>query len=184
MGNDCFTKDLYRYYGKKQSYLDRLNEPLEIKYLRIFRKLSTSNFFLGPISKFYYIYKWRKLRRMTHIQISPSTKIGPGFYIGHLGRVVIHPHVIIGKNCNVATGVTIGKEIRGKRSGVPTLGDNVWIGTNAVIVGNITIGNDVLIAPLSFVNFNVPDHSIVVGNPATIHYSDCATLGYIQNPIK
>lgn len=59
----------------------------------------------------------------------------------------------------------------------------MWIGTNAVIVGNITIGSDVLIAPLAYVNFDVPDHSIVIGNPARIISRDNATAGYIQNRV-
>ena len=79
--------------------------------------------------------------------------------------------------------VTIGQESRGKRKGSPKIGDNVWIGTNAVIVGNITIGNDVLIAPLAHVNFDVPDHSIVIGNPAKIIRRENATAGYINHTV-
>ena len=89
----------------------------------------------------------------------------------------------MGKNINIATGVTIGQENRGKRKGCPTISDNVWIGTNSVIVGNITIGTDVLIAPLSYVNFDVPDHSIVVGNPAKIIHRENATEGYISRTV-
>ena len=62
---------------------------------------------------------------------------------------------------------------------MPTIKDNVWIGTNAVIVGNITIGEDVLIAPLTYVNFDVPDHSIVIGNPGKIISRENATEDYI-----
>ena len=89
----------------------------------------------------------------------------------------------IRKNINIATGVTIGQENRGKRKGCPTIGDNVWIGTNSVIVGNIKIGNDVLIAPLAFVNFDVPDHSVVIGNPARIIFKENATEGYINKTV-
>lgn len=53
------------------------------------------------------------------------------------------------------------------------------IGINSTIVGNIVIGNDVMIASNSFVNFDVPDHSIVVGNPGVIHRKDNATDKYI-----
>lgn len=53
-----------------------------------------------------------------------------------------------------------------------------------VIVGKINIGNDVLIAPLTFVNFDVPDHSIVIGNPARIIKRKNATVDYIINIIK
>lgn len=55
-------------------------------------------------------------------------------------------------NCNIHKGVTIGQENRGKRQGTPIIGDNVWIGMNVTIVGNIKIGNDVLIAPNTYLN--------------------------------
>ena len=64
------------------------------------------------------------------------------------------------------------------------IGNNVWIGINATIVGNITIGNDVLIAPNTLVNFDVPDHSIVVGCPGIIKSVSNATEGYINNVVN
>lgn len=89
------------------------------------------------------------------------------------------PKVKIGSNCNILTGVTIGTTTRGAKAGIPTIGNNVWIGPNAVIVGKITIGDDVLIAGNAFVNFDVPSHSIVVGNPGKIIPCDYATKDYI-----
>ena len=59
----------------------------------------------------------------------------------------------------------------------------MWIGTNAVIVGKITIGDDVMIAPNAFVNFDVPSHSIVVGNPGKVSHKDNATEFYINNEV-
>lgn len=115
-----------------------------------------------------------------HIEISTSTKIGGGLYIGHPYCITINPHTVIGKNVNIHKGVTIGQENRGKRKGAPTIGDEVWIGVNATIVGNITIGNDVLIAPNTYVNSDIPSHSIVYGNPCLIKYKENATLGYIN----
>jgi len=116
-------------------------------------------------------------------QIYPETRIGAGFYLGHWGSLVINPKVIIGKNCNIAQGVTIGQQNRGKNQGFPTIEDEVWIGANAVIVGGITIGNNVLIAPNSYVNFNVPPNSVVMGNPGKIYESENATEGYINHKI-
>ena len=77
----------------------------------------------------------------------------------------------------------IGQENRGKRNGAPKLGNKVWVGINAVIVGNIFIGDDVLIAPNSYVNCDVPPHSIVYGNPCVIKHRENATEGYINNEI-
>ena len=181
MKNQTFQKDLYRWYGEKgESLKNRLFRPIEIKYLCIFRKWQNCK---SPLLKIYYKLRLRKLSLKSQIQIPAATKIGEGFYIGHSGRVIINSKAVIGKNNNIATGVTIGQENRGKRAGVPTIGDNCWIGTNAVIVGNITIGSDVLIAPLSFVNFDVPDHSIVVGNPAKIISRENATEGYVTKTV-
>lgn len=87
----------------------------------------------------------------------------------------------MGANCNVHKGVTIGQENRGRRKGAPCIGDGVWMGVNSTIVGGITIGDDVLIAPNSYVNFDVPSHSIVIGNPAKIIHRDNATESYIEN---
>ena len=93
-------------------------------------------------------------------QIPYNTKIGYGFYIGHFGRIIINPKTIIGNNCNIAPGVTIGQTNRGKKKGTPVISDNVWIGTGAILVGKIHIGKNVLIAPNSFVKSLF---SIVIG---------------------
>ena len=87
----------------------------------------------------------------------------------------------IGENCNIHKGVTIGQENRGKRKGTPVIGDEVWIGINATIVGKISIGSDVLIAPNTFVNKDIPDHSVVFGNPCVIIPNTKATEEYICN---
>ena len=153
----AFIADLYRYYGDKgESIRQRLLRPVEIQYLHAFRKAKECP---NKFCRTYYKLKLRRLSLKSQIQIPLTTSIGEGLYIGHLGRIIINPNAILGKNINIATGVTIGQENRGRRKGAPIIGDNVWIGTNAVIVGNIRVGKDVLIAPLSYVNFDIPDHS-------------------------
>lgn len=126
---------------------------------------------------------YRKLQIKYGVDLPASTKIGPGFKIEHLSGIVVNPDVVIGKNCNIYNGVTIGKEKRGVREGCPTIADKVWIGANAVVVGSIQIGSDVLIAPGAYVNFNVPSHSIVLGNPAKIVAKENATEKYIKYTI-
>lgn len=113
-------------------------------------------------------------------QILPNTKIGKGLYIGHLGPVVINGQAELGENCTLGNVVTIGQTNRGERAGCPKIGDNVWIGTGAVVVGKIDIGDNVLIAPNAFVNFDVPSNSIVAGNPAVIKQHENATESYIK----
>ena len=55
-----------------------------------------------------------------------------------------------------------------------------FVGIYATVVGNIRIGDDVLIAPNSYVNVDVPQHSVVIGNPAVVHHKENATEGYIN----
>ena len=177
--NSVFRKDLYRYYGEEgEPFLKKVFRPLEIKYISLLRKANMCRFL--PL-KIFYILRLMCMSKKTHIQIPARTKIGEGLYIGHLGRVIVHPEAKLGKNINIGTGVTIGMENRGKRKGAPQIGDRCWIGTNAVIVGNIKIGSDVLIAPLTYVNFDVPDHSIVIGNPGRIIPKKNATEDYVCN---
>ena len=176
---NSFDKDVFRYYGAKESLKQRLFRPMELRYIRAFRKYQSTKGFL----RIYYKLRLRSLSKKTHIQIPPSTKIGEGFYIGHCGTIVINPTATLGNNVNIAAGVTIGQENRGKRAGAPTIGNSVWIGANAVIVGNIKIGDDVLIAPLSYVNFDVPPHSIVIGNPAKIIERENATEAYVNRKV-
>lgn len=125
----------------------------------------------------------RRYRYKFGFQIPVNTKIGEGFFIGHHGTIVINGKAKIGKNCNIAHGTTIGQANRGKLKGYPTIGDYVWMGTGSVIVGNIHIGSNVLIAPNSFVNIDIPDNSLVIGNPAKILKRNNPTKGYINNTV-
>ena len=112
-----------------------------------------------------------------------TKNIGYGFYVGHPYGITINAKAIIGNNVNIHKGVTIGQENRGKRKGTPCIGNNVWIGVNATIVGNVVIGNDVLIAPNTYINCDIPDHSIVFGNPCIVKHADNATKDYINRAV-
>ena len=131
-----------------------------------------------PLFLFYrLIFQCCKILYLT--DIPASVEIGKGFKIDHLGNIVINPRVKIGENVTILNGVLIGQQNRGVTKGCPTIGDKVWIGTNSIIVGKVNIGNNVLIAPGAFVNFSVPDNSIVIGNPGKIISDQNATKKYI-----
>lgn len=127
--------------------------------------------------------------RYEHYKVKYNTdiparcKIG-GFKIRHLGGIVFNPGVEIGKNVDCLNGVLLGQIDFGAKAGVPRIGDNVFLRTNSIVVGKIKIGNDVLIAPGAYVNFDVPDHSIVIGNPGRIIAKENAARGYIASPIE
>lgn len=128
---------------------------------------------------FWLIYRHYKIKYCT--DIPASLEIGEGFKIRHLGNIVINPYVKIGTNVDILNGVLLGQEDRGDNKGNPVIGNDVFIGTNAVVVGKVKIGNDVMIAPGAFVNFDVPDHTVVIGNPGKMIKREYATLGYIIN---
>ena len=91
--------------------------------------------------------------------------IGGGLVCYHGHGTVIAAHKI-GENFSVWQGVTIGKNVNSEMA--PTIGNNVSIYTNAVVAGNITIGDDVKIGAGAVVMQDVPDHSLVFGNPCQI----------------
>ena len=176
--------DLYRYEGNninKIKYYKNLILNRSFKYTVLMRK--TKEYRNKNKFKFF-IYRilMRMCSSRTGFQIPYQVEVGEGFQINHWGRVIINEDVIIGKNVSICTGVLIGKEFRGIRKGSPVIEDEVYIGANSVIVGNVNIGSNVLIAPNSYVNKDIPSNSIVLGNPAiVIENKLSATEGYVYN---
>ena len=100
----------------------------------------------------------------------------------HPYNITIHPESVIGDNVTMLKGSTIGIGL-GKHPGCPRIGSCVYIGLNATIIGGITVGDDVLIAPNTFVNQDIPSHSIVVGNPCRVIPRENAAQNYMWNKI-
>jgi serine O-acetyltransferase len=122
---------------------------------------------------------WQKIIEiMTGISIPASATIGHSFYIGHFGAIIINATAVIGDNCNISQGVTIGVSGQGDKRGVPIIGNKVYIGANVVVAGKITVGNNVLIGACSMVNRSVKDNAVVSGVPAFM-VSQNGSKGYI-----
>jgi serine O-acetyltransferase len=115
---------------------------------------------------------------LTGISLPPECRIGEGLYIGHFGTIIISSVAVIGKNCNLSQGVTLGVSGRGDRRGAPTIGNRVYIAANAVIAGRISIGDDAVIGACAVVTTSVPPRAVVVGNPAQIK-SHRGSFGHI-----
>lgn len=99
--------------------------------------------------------------------LSHRTKVGDGLILGYGGlAIVIHKDAIIGDDCHIDQCVTIGGS--GTREGVPRLGDRVYVGAGAKLLGAITIGDNAVIGANAVVLSNVPPGSVVVGVPARI----------------
>lgn len=170
--NDYYRMTGERYHLGVKAVLTGIYSH-QIRYMRWWRKSKTKMTMLRK-------YKLYRYSRKYGIEISTKADIGQGLYLGHPYNITVAAGVKIGDNVNLHKGCTIGRENRGRREGVPTIGNCVAIGINSTIVGKIHIGDDVLIAPNSFVNFDVPSHSVVVGNPGVIHHKDDATKDYIR----
>lgn len=181
--DDIIKKDLYRYIGNDcNKFLLQLRYILftpGFQYIYFLRKVQLAN----NITKPFWTICLKLCSFKFGIQIPARTKIAQGFRIVHFGTIVINPDAIIGKNFNISQGCLIGNA-SGKRHGTPIIGDNVCMNANSIIVGNVTIGNNVLIAPGAFINFDVPDNSIVIGNPGKIIQKNASpTSKYIVYPI-
>jgi serine O-acetyltransferase len=124
-------------------------------------------------------------RMLTHytykfgISIPFETQIGSGFYIGHFGGIVVNEACVIGKNCNISHGVTLGVANRGSKAGCPTIGDNVYLGPGSKIVGAIRVGDFAAIGANAVVTKDVPDHGVAVGIPAQVISTE-GSAGYVN----
>ena len=178
--NAAYTEKIAKDYEINTAFRGLLTKEFlkgyEWQYIKCYRHYQVNQ---GNIWEKYYKRKMKKIENKTGFSFECNKTIGDGFIIGHWGKIVINGEVKFGNQFFITHGVTIGRDIRGKRAGVPVFEDRVCIRTNSTVVGKIHIGNDVLIAPNTFVNFDVPDHSVVVGNPASIHHRDNATEGHI-----
>ncbi len=123
--------------------------------------------FISFIPKVICFLFFKIIEIFTGISIPFSVQIGEGFYIGHFGGIIINGCVVIGRNCSIAPGVVIGTKGAG-RTGVPIIGDNVFIGSGAKVLGNIKIGNNVKIGANAVVITDAPDNTVWVGVPAKI----------------
>ena len=94
------------------------------------------------------------------IDISTNAAIGPGLYIGHFGGIFLHGDM--GRNCNVGQGVTIGFKGAGKSGERPRVGDDVYIGAGAFVIGAIRVGDRVVIGANTTVVKDVPDGHVIV----------------------
>ena len=104
------------------------------------------------------------LRLLIGAELPSSVKCGPGLILRHAGQgVVLNHHVTIGSNARIYHRVTIGVADEG---GPPTLGDNVYIGTGASILGEIHVGDNARIGAGAVVVKDVPADSVAVGVPA------------------
>jgi len=121
-------------------------------------------FSLFPIARLllrFYEYKYG-------ISIPYQTQIGSGLYISHVGGIVIDHHTVLGKNCNLSHQITLGRANSGTGTGYPVIGDNVYIGPGAKVIGHVYVGDQAVISANCVVTEDIPDHSVVFGSPGRV----------------
>lgn len=146
------------------------DDMMSYLYLRALRKYEYAlNCRKGILGKFIICVRkwhWHKLGVRFNISIGPNM-IGPGFRLAHVvgGGIIINCHSM-GSNCGANVNVLVGN--KDNADAVPTIGDNVRLSTGCMVIGKITIGNNVIVAPNAVVTKDVPDNVIVGGVPARI----------------
>jgi serine O-acetyltransferase len=100
------------------------------------------------------------------IDLSTDSRIGPGFYIGHFGGIIIYGN--LGAGCSVGQGVTIGSRGAGRSDGYPDIGDRVFLGAGSMVIGSVRVGSDVIVGANTVVVEDVPAEARVVSARARI----------------
>jgi len=134
-----------------------------------------------PLIVLYTLSNWLHSRLTVKygINIPHNTRVGPGLFIGHWGGIVVNEDASIGRNCNLSHGVTIGQKNRGKFKGCPRIGDSVYIGPGAAIIGSVSVGSNAAIGANTVVVADIPDNAVVVGNPGRV-ISSKGSDGYVN----
>ncbi len=136
--------------------------------LKAVRSHRRAHWFYTHNMHFWARYISQRCVRKTGIEIHPGAQIGENLFIDHGVGVVIGETTIIGDNCTLYQGVTLGGT--GKETGKrhPTLGNNVMVGAGAKVLGPITIGDNTRIAAGAVVLDDIPADSTAVGVPARV----------------
>ena len=109
------------------------------------------------------------MRNLYGIELPYTAKIGKRLRIEHQGVVVVHTRAVIGDDCRLHQGVTLGAHEHNGVLGIPTLGNRVYVGANASIIGGVTVGDGAKVGAGAVVIKDVPPGATAVGVPAQVH---------------
>ena len=114
----------------------------------------------------WYWFLNRVVETLTGIGLPKAAKIGPGLRIWHFGGIFIHPNVVMGRDCTLRQGVTVGD--KGDGGAAPLIGDHVDFGSCAHVIGPVKVGSYVKVGAMTLVLHDVADYCTVVGNPGRV----------------
>jgi serine O-acetyltransferase len=127
----------------------------------------------------YFLY-WKLTETCTGISIPPDCRIGPGLYIGHFGQIVLNADVVMGRNCNLSQGVTLGVAKRDGVIGSPRVGDCVYLAPGAKVIGPVHLADGTAVGANAVVTRDTEPDAVVVGIPARTIKTD-GSRANIQN---
>lgn len=156
------ASDLHRYAGSgpRDFVATFLREP-GFQYTAVLRLASVYAPRSNPVVRTLLTLALRRYESRWGISIPWDTQVGEGLFIAHHGGIVVNPEAKLGRNLNLQHGVTIGRSNRGRRKGSPVIGDGVWIGPGAVVVGAITVGDNAAIGANCVVTEDVPANAVL-----------------------
>ena len=180
--NEKFKRDYANSTGKPYTPVGGICRIIKNQYLRYIFYGRIAEHSNSKLVKRICSFLQHPITNRSGIEIENSEgKIGPGLSLIHAWGITVNNKGILGNDVVLFKGCTIGSIRSGKRASSPVIGDRVVLACNAMVCGGIHIGNDVLIAANSFVDFDVPSNSIVIGNPAKIIHKMNPARDYIRD---
>ena len=168
----AFCADLRRAYEVQSGgRLERIGGCLRspgvhaVAVYRLGRWAKTKGLFARLLLDPVYIVLQLLIQILWGIDLPRGAQVGPGLFIGHFGGITISRYAVIGSECNLSHGITIGFSGGRNGGGCPRIGDRVFIATGACVFGKITVGNNVKIGANAVVHRDIPDNAIVALDP-------------------
>ena len=175
--------DLYRYEGSisARAFWRHFLFTPGYKYTVLMRSCGYLRTWRFKAFGLYLLSKWLLLRARYKygIAIPEYTTIGPGLFINRFGGIYINGDAVIGDNANLTHGTMLGQANRGSYAGSPILGNRVFLGAGAKIIGRIHLGDDCAVGANAVVTKDVPEKGVVGGIPAKL-ISQSGSDGYVN----
>jgi serine O-acetyltransferase len=169
---NLLREDLHRYAGNSSTvsalkhfvFTPGFKYTVWMRWTGYFKRNKATRYVLYPIFKLLLL----RCRYKYGIAIPENTVIGGGLFINRFGGIYVHNDAVIGRNCNITPGVLLGQINRGSKMGAPILGDRVFLGSGAKVVGRVTVGDDAAIGVNALVTSDVPDKAVMAAPQATM----------------